>query len=465
MLFAVAAGPLPGQGQATVPTEYERLAELLSTNGTERRQAAAKIAASRDLSWLPGLVDALFFVRGELPRVDLYAALESLAGERPPRRYASWVEYIGRRPEIAPKPGYAAWKAFLLARIDPRYPAILYPTAPARIRLEEIVWGGVKLDGIPSLDDPLTVPAAEARYLRDDEEVFGVEIGGEARAYPLRHLSWHELANDTVGGEPIALSYCTLCGSAILYATRTPNGGAYRFGTSGLLYRSNKLMYDRSSYTLWSNLTGQPVVGRLAGSAIELPVLAMTRTSWAAWRQRFPATRVLALEQPAGKAAGFVYRPGAADRQRAGVRFPVWQQSELLPRDEEVYGIRLGGAARAWPLSRLYAERVVNDQLGEVPLVLVADPGAGSVRAYRRGPLTFRPATSPDQLVDAEGRPWRVAEHRLERLDGAHQAAEGAGERVPGHVAFWFGWYAFFPATEVYGEPAAPDAGALTARE
>ncbi len=229
---------------------------------------------------------------------------------------------MGRREDLKPKPGYLAYKAELFSRIDARYPKILYDGAPSRIRLEEIVFGGVPLEGIPALDRPANLPAVEAKYLSDSERVFGVSVGGEQRAYPLRMLDWHEMLNDVVGGVPVTLSYCTLCGSGVLYDTRTPSGQAYTFGTSGLLYRSNKLMVDRQTLTLWNNMTGEPAVGRLARSPIRLPVLPVTITTWKEWRTRHPGTTALALDKEMERRWGFSYLPGAADRRRAGVNFP-----------------------------------------------------------------------------------------------------------------------------------------------
>ena len=115
----------------------------------------------------------------------------------------------------------------------------------------------------------------------DDELVFGVEINGDARAYPLRILDWHEMFNDVVGGVPVALAYCTLCGSGILCETLLPpRSERLIFGSSGFLYRSNKLMYDHQTHSLWDQVTGRPIVGPLTGSGIELKVRPVAITSW-----------------------------------------------------------------------------------------------------------------------------------------------------------------------------------------
>jgi hypothetical protein len=427
---------------------YGLLRRFLSGSAGERRAAARALIEARDLSLVPGLVDTYFFLRKD-QRAEALSALAALTGEKRGDRYFDWVELVGRREDLAPKPGYLAYKAELFSRIDPRYPQVLYEGAPSRIRPEEIVFGGVPLEGIPALDQPAHVPAAEARYLADSERVFGVSVGGEQRAYPLRILDWHEMLNDVVGGRPVTLSYCTLCGSGVLYDTRTPAGQAYTFGTSGLLYRSNKLMVDRQTLTLWNNLTGEPAVGRLARSPVRLPVLPLTVTTWKEWRARHPGTTVLALDKEMERRWGFSYVPGAADRRRAGVSFPVWLKSAALDPKAEVYAVRLGEKAKAYPVERVLRERVVNDRLGDEPLVVVADPESGSVRVYRRGGRTFSPGTRPGELVDGEGGRWSVGEDALTRVAGEAAPLE----RLPGHQAFWFGWYSFFPGAELYGAP------------
>jgi uncharacterized protein DUF3179 len=439
--------PAP-QGGLSSEEGYGLLRRLTSGSPEERTAAARALAAARDPSLVPGLVDAYFFLpRGE--RADVLAALAALTGERPGERYHDWVELVGRRRDLTPKPGYLAFKAELLARIDPRFKAILYDGAPARIRPEEIVFGGVPVEGIPALDRPAHIPAAAASYLSEAERVFGVSVQGEARAYPLRILDWHEMVNDVVGGEPVTLSYCTLCGSGVLYATRGADGSERTFGTSGLLYRSNKLMVDRQTRTLWSNLTGEAVLGRLAEAPARLAVLPVVVTTWKEWRSRHPATTVLALDPGMEQKWGFRYLPGAAGRRRAGVAFPVWLKSGALDPKAEIYAVRLGERAKAYPVERALKERVINDALGGDPLVVVADPGSGAVRVYRRGGRTFRPGPSAAELVDAEGRRWTAGEEALAPAEPDPQIPPLP--RLPGHQSFWLGWYAFFPQSELYG--------------
>lgn len=181
-----------------------------------------------------------------------------------------WQE---RHPEIVPHGSYFPCRRATLLSIDPNFAVFLEREHLRRdrmeIRFEEVTWGGVVKNGIPSLDFPWMIPAAEAGYLRDDDLVFGVSVEGDARAYPLHIMGWHEMFNDVVGGVPLALACCTLCGSGILFETAVLGREApFVFGSSGFLYRSNKLMFDRQTHSLWNKFTGGgPSSGRWSGRA------------------------------------------------------------------------------------------------------------------------------------------------------------------------------------------------------
>jgi hypothetical protein len=437
---------LPFPASALPPEDgYDLARRLMFEKRKERRIAAEALREANEPTWIPVITDALFFTPVSA-RKEAIETLVALAGEDAGDDYHDWVEYVGRAG-IAPPAGYLGWKGELLSRIDPIYREILYDGAPVRIRLDEVVWGGVRLDGIPVVERPEQIPASRASYLRDRDRVFGVRIGGDARAYPVKILAWHEMMNDVVDGEPVTLSYCTLCGSGILFSARGPSGEAYTFGTSGLLYRSNKLMFDRGTLSLWNNLTGEPVIGRAAAEPVPLEVLPMTLTTWRDWRSRHPETTVIKPDRALARRFGFRYQEGAADRARDGVEFPVWRKSDLLERETEVYAMRLGAHAKAWPVEVVVRETVINDRIGDLRLVLLGDPESGAIRAYARGELAFRAGDRPTRVVDGDGRVWRVEEEALVPPDGAGPAPL---PRLPGHVAFWFGWYGFFPDTEVY---------------
>jgi hypothetical protein len=156
---------------------------------------------------------------------------------------------------------------------------MMSPNAPRTVDARDVMWGGVTVDGIPPLEFPDQVSAEVAKgWVNDSDPVIGVSINGGARAHPIRIIAWHEMVNDTIGGRPVSLAYCTLFGATILYDGQVGES-LYRFGTSGLLYRSNKLMYDRTTRTLWNQFTSGPVWGALAKEGIRLDVLPVTYTA------------------------------------------------------------------------------------------------------------------------------------------------------------------------------------------
>lgn len=168
------------------------------------QQTLREIVVARHTEFVPVLVELLRFERGS--GSGLADALERLTGERHGADWSAWVEWLGAR-ELPTPVGFDGWKADLFASIDGNFREFLYGGVPTRIRLEEVVWGGVRKDGIPALVNPKLVTARDASYMTDRELVFGLAINGDARAYPHRILDWHEMANDVVGGVPIALTY------------------------------------------------------------------------------------------------------------------------------------------------------------------------------------------------------------------------------------------------------------------
>ena len=266
---------------APAPQQSREAIDWLVRHG-DRNSVAVLIQLLR---WLPEYRDALV------------ARLEALTGANVGPHWFDWMLWQQDHPDFPRYPGYAGFLADLLARIDPRFRRFVYDGIAHEIRIEEIAWGGVIVDGIPALDNPAMTAASVASYLNPDDPVFGVEINGDARAYPLRIANWHEMVNDVVGGVPVSLAYCTLCGSGILFDGRIAGRAEpFTFGSSGLLYRSNKLMYDRQTDSLWEQFTGRPVMGKLTGSKIELKILPVVLSSWSEWRSRHPETRVLSLE-------------------------------------------------------------------------------------------------------------------------------------------------------------------------
>jgi hypothetical protein len=382
---------------------------------------------------VPGLIQVLQFVDddGWLDRT-----LAGLTGEAPGKSWQEWMLWQQAHPEVTPFEGFDAFKADVMAVIDPDFRLFLQPGVAHEIRLEEIVWGGVRKDGIPALANPKHIAAAAATYLDDDELVFGIEIAGDARAYPLRILDWHEMVNDVIGGVPVTLAYCTLCGSGILYDARVPGyGEPFAFGSSGFVYRSNKLMYDQATHSLWSQFTGRPVLGPLTGSGIELEVLPVTIASWRDWRARHPDTKVLSLDTGYERdyAGGQPYGDYFAS---AELMFPLLVPDQRLPPKDYVFALRADGREQAWPLGAFTGGQVINARVGDLPVVLVGDAATRTVRAYHSGGHEFAAGSSPTTLV-ADGQDWQIEEDALVGPDGARLA------RLPGHIAYWFAWQGF----------------------
>ncbi|MEM7177955.1 MAG: DUF3179 domain-containing protein [Pseudomonadota bacterium] len=408
--------------------------EALVGNPHDQQEALDSLVARGELDVVPSLV-LMMRIGGNHVRVA--EALSRLTGTQ----ITSWRDAMlwqEAHPEVAPHPSYYPLKLNFWRGIDENFMQF-FPNAAEdhdqfRIRFEEVTWGGVRVDGIPSLDNPRLIPAAEASYLVDDDLVFGVEINGDARAYPLRIMGWHEMFNEVIGGVPVALAYCTLCGAGILFETEVEGREApFVFGSSGFLYRSNKLMFDRQTNSLWNQFTGEPVIGPLAQSGIRLKIRPVAITSWADWRDRHPETRVLSLETGHFRdyGSGVVYRDYFASPD---LMFPTLVRDESqVKRKDFVFGVRQPGGAKAWPVAAFGDTPVINDQVGLANIVLIGNAETRTVRAYQRGEREFAPGATADTLAGPGG-VWQVGEEALTGPGGIRLA------RIPGHVAYWFAW-------------------------
>lgn len=252
--------------------------------------------------------------------------------------------------------------------------------------------GGPPKDGIPPIDRPKYVAAAEAdAFLRPGDVVFGLEAGGAARAYPQKILVWHEIVNDEIAGEQLAVTYCPRTGSTVGFRGRSRvDGAALTFGTTGKLINSNLLMYDRQTDGQWPQILGVAITGPNKGVVLEEVPLAWT--TWERWRAAYPQTIVLSKETGFLRAYGSDPY-GSCDRpgtyyDTGGPFFPVMTKDQRFTPKHVVIGVKANGAVLAVPKGVIQRSRAVNTVLGDVPLVALWDepPPGCSVAALARTP-------------------------------------------------------------------------------
>ncbi len=237
------------------------------------------------------------------------------------------------------------------------------------------------------------------------------------------------------------------------------DGQPTTFGTSGLLYRSNKLMYDRKTNSLWSSLLGEPVIGDLAerDEVIKLDFFPVALTTWEEWLEENPGTK--ALSPDTGYYSPRFYEPETNAksiyydyRVSADTMFPVWKRDLTLDAKDEVLGLSVGGSHKAYPVMALRELKVVNDTIGDKAMVIISSDISSDVRVFERGDETFTLKDNgdlkgvPDFLVDSKGETWLVGESGLTNAVDENKTLS----RLPSFVAFWFGWYAFHPDTSLF---------------
>lgn len=427
------ATPTLPAAEMDIAEVHELARDILRLRTLERNNVVARLVERGNPDVVPALIQSLRFLQRDDPWT-VTAALQSLTGESFGGDWNKWMLWQEDHPEIIPFEGFDSYKEWVFTRLDPNFSLFINSGVAHSIRLEEIAWGGVRKDEIPALVNPVLVGAQDkaATYLEDDELVFGIAINGDVRAYPLWMLDWHEMFNDVIGGVPVALAYCTLCGSGILYETTVEGRAApFEFGSSGFLYRSNKLMYDRERNSLWNQFTGKPVVGDLVGSDIELKVRPVAITSWKKWLDRHPDTRVLSLD------TGFArdYTPGkpyAPYFNSPDLMFPAMVRNTGLAPKDYVYALRLGDHEKAWSLQLFADKRILHDVIGTRRIVLIGDRDSRTVRAYEAGAFEFSADAEDGTRLRAGSTVWQITE------DALISAEKQRLTRLPGHIAYWF---------------------------
>ena len=324
---------------------------------------------------------------------------------------------------------------------------------------DELRSGGPPPDGIPPIDTPKFLNAGDVDFLADSEPVLALEIDGDARAYPVQVMTWHEIVNDTVGGIPVSVTYCPLCNSALAYDRRVGDQ-VLDFGTSGLLYNSSLVMYDRQTETLWSHFTGQGIIGELTGQ--QLTDFPLSTVSWGDWKQANPDGLVLSRDTGFSRDYGRNPYPGYDDVNGIPFLFEgdVDGQFTAMTR---IVGVEQDGQAVGVPLVELEGQRVITGTLGDTALVFWWTDGLASaldtasidaganvgatgvfIPEADGTALTFQPGDKKTFVDDQTGSTWNVLG---EAIDGE---LTGAQLTPVSHVdTFWFAWSTFQPDTTI----------------
>ncbi len=422
-------GPLEPEVQAAVDELFGSQIEIvLDAEGLDAFRVLSESGDAR-LAWL---ISDLLRVTQD-PRVlgqaglaidgsrltldDLAAAATALTGHEFTSDVAVWGDVTSTLIawDIPAPPGYLEAKRNIYTIVEPAWEDLFVENSAVDWR--HVSWGGVLIDDrpfgttddpcncIPAIDNPEVQSAGEATWLAADDIVFGVVINGEARAYPRQIMEVREMVNDTLGGRDFAMPYCTLCGAAQVWFTDDLPEGIDRpvLRTSGLLSRSNKVMYDLNSSSIFDTFLGTADSGPLHDQGIALEGHTVVTSSWAAWVAEHPETSVLVEDLALGR--NFDFRNG---RDANGPIFPIGDADPRLAVQEDVLGVI---------------------QEDGTPLAIHVD---SALAAIQRG-----------EIVEIDG-------IRVVRNGDGVQAIDAGGNDVVGHQAFWFAWSQFHPRTELW---------------
>ena len=312
------------------------------------------------------------------------------------------------------------------------------------IPLDKIRGGGPPKDGIPSIDNPVFVGVDESRFMSDSDTVVGVEMHGETKAYPLFILVWHEIVNDRIGDVPVSVTYCPLCYTSQVFE-RVIDGQEVEFGTSGKLYNSNLLMYDRFTESYWSQALGLAVTGELTGHRLDL--IPFDIITWGDWKTLHPDTLVLTTDT--GHIRSYATDPYGSYYTEPRIMFPVEHRDDRMPPKDVILGFHQDDVYKAFRQNDIESNIVINDSVGEIPVMLVSLFSQNS-RAFERTVdgeiLDF--AYTDDKILDSQtNSEWNY--------DGLAVSGYYEGmqlKRMAIEPGFWFEWVAFHPNTLVFGD-------------
>ena len=328
------------------------------------------------------------------------------------------------------------------------------------IRYDEILSGGPPRDGIPSIDHPKFVSPKEASaWLKDNEPVIALEVNGVARAYPIQIVIWHEIVNDVIGGVPVAVTFCPLCNSAIVFDRRL-DAQVFEFGVSGLLRNSDLIMYDRSTESLWQQFTGEGIVGKMAGA--ELTWLPASLISYADFRQTYPDGQVLSRETGFGRSYGSNPYVGYDNIEETPFLFDGIPDDRLPPM-ARVVTVSIGDQHVAYPYAVLVRKNVIADHVAGQDVVVFYEPGTASALDARTiADSRDVGATNVfDPVLDGQRLSFRrEGDHFVDDQTGSNWNILGVATSGPlagKHLTpvihadhFWFSWAAFRPDTRIY---------------
>ena len=312
------------------------------------------------------------------------------------------------------------------------------------IPLDRIKGGGPPKDGIPSIDNPVFTDIQGSQFMSDSDTVIGLEIDGEAKAYPIFILVWHEIVNDRVGDTPVSVTYCPLCYTNQVFE-RIINNQEVEFGTSGKLYNSNLLMYDRLTESYWSQALGKAVKGELSG--YQLNLIPFDVITWGDWKKLHPETLVLTTDT--GHIRSYATDPYGNYYTEPRIMFPVEHSDDRLYPKEIIIGFNQDDTFKAYKQNDIESQIVINDSIGSVPVMLISLYSENS-RAFER--------TIDEQILDFEFVDGEIVDLQTNsewNYDGLAISGEFEGkqlERLPIEPGFWFEWVAFHPQTLVYGD-------------
>ena len=344
-------------------------------------------------------------------------AAGNLMGQEFPNGLSTWNQVTSTLIawDVPAPPDYLAAKRNVYTAVEPAWDTLFVDNSDVDWRF--VSWGGVRIDDrpfdttddpcncIPAADNPEIQTALDADWLTEDAVVFGVVVNGEARAYPRQIMEVREMVNDTLGGRDFAMPYCTLCGSAQVWFTDEVPDGVERpvLRTSGLLSRSNKVMYDLVSQSIFDTFLGTATSGALFDEGVALEGHTVVTSTWGAWVEQHPDTTVLVESLALGR--DFDFRNG---RDADGPIFPIGDVDPRLAVQEDVLGVI---------------------QENGTPLAIHVNSAAAAID---RG-----------EVVEIDG-------IRIIRAGDGVQAIDAEGNEIVAHQAFWFAWSQFYPSTELW---------------